>query len=147
MVARSASRLTRAGASKDIIEAPSLDVVRGLDARTNVSLAVDAGAAKGQRARGPRGLCQRGTTKVASRSLRVFVRHYPEQNPVLRDLLPSITTPTQNVVGRDACPCAVVEQRVPLTTSSPTARSIPLMLVTSRGSKHRRSTAACSPTG
>ena len=34
------------GALKDIIEAPSLDVVRGLDARTNVSLAVDAGAAK-----------------------------------------------------------------------------------------------------
>ena len=34
------------GALKSIIEAPSLDVVRGLDARTNVSLAVDAGAAK-----------------------------------------------------------------------------------------------------
>ena len=30
-----------------------------------------------------------------------FVRHYPEQNPVLRDLLPSITTPTQIVAGRD----------------------------------------------
>ena len=29
-----------------------------------------------------------------------FVRHYPEQNPVLRDLLPSITTPTQIVAGR-----------------------------------------------
>jgi pimeloyl-ACP methyl ester carboxylesterase len=30
-----------------------------------------------------------------------FVRHYPEQNPVLRDLLPTITTPTQIVAGRD----------------------------------------------
>ncbi len=30
-----------------------------------------------------------------------FVRHYPEQNPALRDLLPSITTPTQIVAGRD----------------------------------------------
>jgi pimeloyl-ACP methyl ester carboxylesterase len=30
-----------------------------------------------------------------------FVRHYPEQNPVLRDLLPSITVPTQIVAGRD----------------------------------------------
>jgi pimeloyl-ACP methyl ester carboxylesterase len=30
-----------------------------------------------------------------------FVRHYPEQNPVLRDLLPTITTPTQVVAGRD----------------------------------------------
>ena len=30
-----------------------------------------------------------------------FVRHYPEQNPVLRDLLPTITTPTQIVAGRE----------------------------------------------
>jgi pimeloyl-ACP methyl ester carboxylesterase len=30
-----------------------------------------------------------------------FVRHYPEQNPVLRDLLPTITTPTQILAGRD----------------------------------------------
>jgi pimeloyl-ACP methyl ester carboxylesterase len=30
-----------------------------------------------------------------------FVRHYPEQNPVLRDLLPTIITPTQIVAGRD----------------------------------------------
>ena len=30
-----------------------------------------------------------------------FVRHYPEQNVVLRDLLPTITTPTQIVAGRD----------------------------------------------
>ena len=28
------------------------------------------------------------------------MRHYPEQNPVLRDLLPTITTPTQIVAGR-----------------------------------------------
>jgi pimeloyl-ACP methyl ester carboxylesterase len=27
-------------------------------------------------------------------------RHYPEQNPVLRDLLPAIATPTQIVAGR-----------------------------------------------
>ena len=30
------------GALKDIIEAPSLDVVRGLDARTNIGAAVEA---------------------------------------------------------------------------------------------------------
>jgi pimeloyl-ACP methyl ester carboxylesterase len=29
------------------------------------------------------------------------VRHYPEQNPVLRDLLPTITTPAQILAGRD----------------------------------------------
>ena len=33
------------GALKDIIEAPSLDVVRALDARTNVGYAVEAAAA------------------------------------------------------------------------------------------------------
>ena len=33
------------GALKEIIEAPSLDVVRALDARTNISYAVEAGAA------------------------------------------------------------------------------------------------------
>ena len=32
------------GALKDVIEAPSLDVVRGLDARTNIGYAVHAGA-------------------------------------------------------------------------------------------------------
>jgi pimeloyl-ACP methyl ester carboxylesterase len=28
------------------------------------------------------------------------VRHYPEQNPVLRDLLPTITTPVQILAGK-----------------------------------------------
>src|SRR2546430_745756 len=30
-----------------------------------------------------------------------FVRHYPEQNPALHDLLPTITTPAQIIAGRD----------------------------------------------
>ena len=29
------------------------------------------------------------------------MRHYREQNPVLRDLLPTIITPTRIVAGRD----------------------------------------------
>ena len=29
------------------------------------------------------------------------MRHYPEQNPTLRDLLPTIITPTQILAGRD----------------------------------------------
>src|SRR5277367_493238 len=33
------------GALKDVIEAPSLDIVRALDARTNIGFAVEAGAA------------------------------------------------------------------------------------------------------
>ena len=47
-----------AGALKDVIEAPSLDVVRGLDARTP-RLRRRARCREGERARSPRGLCQR----------------------------------------------------------------------------------------
>ena len=47
------------GALKDVIEAPSLDVVRALDARTNIGYAVEPGAGERQRARSPRGLRQR----------------------------------------------------------------------------------------
>ena len=70
-----------------------------------------------------------------------FVRHYPEQNPALRDLPATITTPTQIVAGRD-------DDLVPwsnnqyLDDRAPTARSIPSTPVTSRGSKQRRNTAA-----
>jgi pimeloyl-ACP methyl ester carboxylesterase len=76
------------GALKDIIDAPSLEVVRGLDARTNIGYAVEAAAASDSE------------PDVHEESAR-FVRHYPEQNPVLRDLLPTITTPTQIVAGSE----------------------------------------------
>ena len=46
------------GALKEVIEAPSLDLVRALDARTNIGYAVEAAAASDQRARSPRGLRQ-----------------------------------------------------------------------------------------
>jgi hypothetical protein len=75
-----------------------------------------------------------------------FVRHYPEQNPVLRDLLPTITTPTQILAGRD-------DDLVPWSNNQyladllQTARSIPSTPVTSRGSRHRGSMATWSPTG
>jgi|SRR4029453_17452046 pimeloyl-ACP methyl ester carboxylesterase len=53
-----------------------------------------------QRARGPEDYVSAYDLGRFAESAR-FVRHYPEQNPVLRDLLPSITTPTQIVAGRD----------------------------------------------
>jgi hypothetical protein len=74
------------------------------------------------------------------------VRHYPEQNPVLRDLLPTITTPTQIVAGRD-------DDLVPWSNNQylhdllPNSEIHPLDAVTSRGSKQRRNTAASSSTG
>ena len=88
------------GALKDIIEAPSLDAVRGLDARTNIGFAVEPGAAKAREPEVHEDYVSAYDLGRFAESAR-FVRHYPEQNPVLRDLLPSITTPTQIVAGRD----------------------------------------------
>jgi pimeloyl-ACP methyl ester carboxylesterase len=87
------------GALKDIIEAPSLDVVRGLDARTNIGLAVEAGAASDSEPDVHEDYVSAYDLGRFAESAR-FVRHYPEQNPVLRELLPTITTPTQIVAGR-----------------------------------------------
>jgi pimeloyl-ACP methyl ester carboxylesterase len=89
-----------AGALKAIIEAPSLDVVRELDARTNIGAAVEAGAASAAEPEVHEDYVSAYDLGRFAESAR-FVRHYPEQNPVLRDLLPSITTPTQIVAGRD----------------------------------------------
>ena len=81
------------GALKDIIEAPSLDVVRGLDARTNIGYAVESGAASDSEPDVHEDYVSAYDLGRFAESAR-FVRHYPEQNPVLRDLLPTITTPT-----------------------------------------------------
>jgi pimeloyl-ACP methyl ester carboxylesterase len=87
------------GALKDIIEAPSLDVVRGLDARTNISAAVEAGAPSDSEPDVHEDYVSAYDLGRFAESAR-FVRHYPETNPLLRDLLPTIATPTQIVAGR-----------------------------------------------
>src|ERR1700719_3872747 len=87
------------GALKEIIEAPSLDVVRALDARTNISYAVEPGAAMADEPEVHEDYVSAYDLGRFAESAR-FVRHYPEQNPILRDLLPSITTPTQIMAGR-----------------------------------------------
>lgn len=88
------------GALKEIIEAPSLDVVRGLDARTNIGYAVEPAAPSGSEPDVHEDYVSAYDLGRFAESAR-FVRHYPEQNPVLRDMLPTITTPTQIVAGRD----------------------------------------------
>jgi pimeloyl-ACP methyl ester carboxylesterase len=88
------------GALKDIIEAPSLDVVRALDARTSIGYAVEAGAPSVSEPEVHEDYVSAYDLGRFAESAR-FVRRYPEQNPVLRDLLPSITTPAQVVAGRD----------------------------------------------
>jgi pimeloyl-ACP methyl ester carboxylesterase len=87
------------GALKDIIEAPSLDVVRALDARTNIGYAVELGASSASEPEVHEDYVSAYDLGRFAESAR-FVRHYPEQNPILRDLLPSITTPTQILAGR-----------------------------------------------
>jgi len=89
-----------AGALKDVIEAPSLDVVRGLDARTNIGYAVEPAAARDREPDVHEDYVSAYDLGRFAESAR-FVRHYPEQNPTLRDLLPTIITPTQILAGRD----------------------------------------------
>ena len=121
------------GALRDIIEAPSLDVVRGLDARTNIGYAVEPAAASDSEPDVHEDYVSAYDLGRFAESAR-FVRHYPEQNPVLRDLLPTITTPTQIVTGATMTSCRGRTTSTS-TTSSPTARSILSTRVTSRGSK------------
>jgi len=86
------------GALKALIEAPSLDMVRELDARTNISAAVEAGAPGDGEPEVHEDYVSAYDLGRFAESAR-FVRHYPEQNKVLGDLLPSITTPVQIVAG------------------------------------------------
>jgi pimeloyl-ACP methyl ester carboxylesterase len=87
------------GALKDVIEAPSLDVVRALDARANIGQAVEAGAPSATEPEVHEDYVSAYDLGRFAESAR-FVRHYPEQNQVLAGLLPMITTPTQIVAGR-----------------------------------------------
>ena len=85
---------------KDIIEAPSHDAVQQLDARTNIGAAVEPVAGAESEPDVHEDYVSAYDLGRFAESAR-FVRHYPEQNPVLRGLLPSITTPAQIVAGRD----------------------------------------------
>jgi pimeloyl-ACP methyl ester carboxylesterase len=87
------------GALKNIIDAASLDDVRALDARTNIGAAVEAGAASDNEPDVHEDYVSAYDLGRFAESAR-FVRHYPEQNPVLRDLLATVTTPTQIIAGK-----------------------------------------------
>lgn len=87
------------GALKEIIEAPTLDDVRALDARTNIGYAVEPVAPSASEPEVHEDYVSAYDLGRFAESAR-FVRTYPEQNPVLQDLLPSITMPTQIVAGR-----------------------------------------------
>ncbi len=87
------------GALKDVIEAPDLDVVRASDARTNIGYAVQPAASADTEPEIHEDYVSAYDLGRFAESAR-FVRHYPQQNPVLRDLLPTITTPVQILAGK-----------------------------------------------
>jgi pimeloyl-ACP methyl ester carboxylesterase len=70
------------GALKDVIEAPSLDVVRELDARTNIGFAVEPAAGADSEPDVHEDYVSAYDLGRFAESAR-FVRHYPEQNPVV----------------------------------------------------------------
>jgi pimeloyl-ACP methyl ester carboxylesterase len=88
------------GALKAVIEAPSLQAVRQLDARTNISAAVEIAAPNATEPQVHEDYVSAYDLGRFAESTR-FVRHYPEQNQVLGDLLSSIATPVQVVAGRN----------------------------------------------
>jgi pimeloyl-ACP methyl ester carboxylesterase len=88
------------GSLKDIIEAPDLDIVRGLDARTNIGYAVEAGASAADEPEIHEDYVSAYDLGRFAESAR-FVRHYPEQNPILAELLSGITTPALILAGKD----------------------------------------------
>jgi pimeloyl-ACP methyl ester carboxylesterase len=86
------------GSLKQIIEAPSLDAIRSLDARANISASTESAAPSSSEPEVHEDYVSAYDLGRFAESAR-FVRHYPEQNKVLGDLLPSITTPAQIVAG------------------------------------------------
>ena len=92
--------LESGGALKGVIEAPSLEDVRALDARTNISQAVEVGAGADSEPEVHEDYVSAYDLGRFAESAR-FVRRYPELNPVLAELLPMITTPTQILAGKN----------------------------------------------
>jgi pimeloyl-ACP methyl ester carboxylesterase len=88
------------GALKDTIEAPDLDAIRGLDSRTNIGYAVEAAASAASEPEIHEDYVSAYDLGRFAESSR-FVRQYPEQNRILGELLPEITTPALIVAGKD----------------------------------------------
>jgi len=114
-------------------------------ARTNISAAVESGAASDTEPDVHEDYVSAYDLERFAESAR-FVRHYPEQNLMLRDLLPTITSPTQIVAGHndDLVPRSNNQYLESVFRTARFMRSTP---VTMPGSRPRRNMAASSPTG
>ena len=117
----------------------------GMDARTNIGNAVEAGASANSEPDVHEDYVSAYDLGRFAESAR-FVRQYPEQNPVLGDLLPTITTPTLILAGRndEIVPWSNNEFLADVLPNSEILFSTP---VTTRGSKRLGSTAGWSSIG
>jgi pimeloyl-ACP methyl ester carboxylesterase len=86
------------GALEAVIGAPSFDDVRQLDARVNISAADEIAAPQATKPEVHEDYVSAYDLGRFAESAR-FVRHYPEQNKVLREFLPSIRVPTLILAG------------------------------------------------
>ena len=86
------------GALEQTIGAPDLDMIRALDARANISATVETGAPRAREPEVHEDYVSAYDLGRFAESAR-FVRHYPEQNKLLADLLPGISAPVQIVAG------------------------------------------------
>jgi pimeloyl-ACP methyl ester carboxylesterase len=86
------------GALEAVIGAPSLDDVRQLDARVNISAADEGAAPLATEPEVHEDYVSAYDLGRFAESAR-FVRHYPEQNKLVQDFLPSIQIPTLILAG------------------------------------------------
>jgi pimeloyl-ACP methyl ester carboxylesterase len=100
-----------------VIEAPSLDDVRQLDARVNISAADESAAPRALEPEVHEDYVSAYDLGRFAESAR-FVRHYPEQNKVLGDLLTSIRTPALILAGEH-------DELVPWSNNQLLADSLP----------------------
>jgi pimeloyl-ACP methyl ester carboxylesterase len=133
------------GALKDIIEAPNLDVVRALDARTNIGYAVEAGAASETEPEVTR-ITSAPTTSAASPSRLAL------SGTTRTSTLPCVSCCRQSPRRPRSSQVATMisfHGRTTNTSTSlcPTARFTPSMPVTSLGNGQRRNTAAWLSSG
>jgi pimeloyl-ACP methyl ester carboxylesterase len=133
------------GALKDIIEAPSLDVVRGLDARTNIGYAVEAAARATASPTSTRTMSA-PTTSGASRSLPGSCGITPSRIRCCAISYRRLPRPPRSWPGARMTTCRGRTTSTS-TSSSRTAKSILSRPVTSHGSKQLPTTAAWWSTG
>ena len=86
------------GALEAVVGAPSLDDVRQLDARNNISAAVESTASQATEPQVHEDYVSAYDLGRFAESAR-FVRHYPEQNQVVQVFLSSIQIPTLILAG------------------------------------------------